>query len=79
MPKNVLNVIALAVLLIGAAGDRRSLTEAARKGDRESIRTLLKQGVKVDAAEGDNEARHGREARRRIPARGEDERSHQRA
>jgi ankyrin repeat protein len=53
VPKNLLNVIALAVLLTGAAGDRRSLTEAARNGDRESIRTLLKQGVKVDAAEGD--------------------------
>jgi len=46
-------VIAFAMLLTGAARDPRSLTEAAKNGDRESIRTLLKQGLKVDAAEGD--------------------------
>jgi ankyrin repeat protein len=45
--------IALAVLLTGAAGDRRSLTEAVKGGDKEALRTLLKQGAKVDAAEGD--------------------------
>ena len=41
------------MLLTGAAGDRRSLTEAVKGGDKEALRSLLKQGAKVDAAEGD--------------------------
>ena len=45
--------IALAVLVTGASSDRRSLTEAARAGDKEALRALLKQGAKVDVAEGD--------------------------
>lgn len=50
---HALILVTVAVLLTGAAGDRRSLTEAARSGDKEALRTLLKQGAKVDAAEGD--------------------------
>ncbi len=44
---------ALAVLLIGAAGERPSLPEAAKRGDKDALRALLKQGAKVDAVEGD--------------------------
>ena len=45
--------VALAAALIGAGGDRPSLTQAAKSGDKESLRTLLKQGAKVNAPEGD--------------------------
>jgi ankyrin repeat protein len=45
--------MALAVLLTGAASDRPSLAQAAKKGDKDALRTLLKQGAKVDAVEGD--------------------------
>jgi ankyrin repeat protein len=45
--------VALGLLLIGAAGERPSLAEAARRGDTDALRALLKQGAKVDAVEGD--------------------------
>jgi ankyrin repeat protein len=45
-------MISLAGLMIGAANDTR-VADAAMKGDRETIRTLLKQGVDVNAAQGD--------------------------
>jgi len=44
--------IVLGVLLTAAA-DRPSVTAAAKTGDREALRALLKQGAKVDAVEGD--------------------------
>ena len=50
---NTLVLVAAVVLLTAAARDSRSLAEAARAGDREALRTLLKQGARVDAAEGD--------------------------
>jgi ankyrin len=45
--------VALGLLLIGATGERPSLAEAARRGDKDALRALLKQGAKVDATEGD--------------------------
>ena len=45
--------MALAVLVMGAGADRQSLTEAAKTGDREALRALLKQGAKVAPPEGD--------------------------
>jgi ankyrin len=45
--------LALAVLLIGAGGDRPALVEAAKNGDREAVRTLLGRRVDVNAADAD--------------------------
>jgi len=50
---SALTIVALAVLVMGAGADRRSLTEAARSGDKDALQTLLRQGAKVDEAEGD--------------------------
>jgi uncharacterized protein len=44
--------IAAAMIFIGA-GESPTLMQAARSGDRALLRTLLKQGAKVDAKEGD--------------------------
>jgi ankyrin repeat protein len=47
-------VLALALgTLLGAQEARSSVTAAARAGDREAVRALLKQGADVNAAEGD--------------------------
>jgi ankyrin repeat protein len=43
----------LALFLIGAGGDRPSLVDAAKNADKETVRTLLKQGASVNAAEAD--------------------------
>jgi uncharacterized protein len=45
--------VAMAVLLMGAGSDRSSLMQAAKSGDKDALRTALKQGERVDAAEGD--------------------------
>src|SRR5215831_6868129 len=44
--------LSLSALTIGAASDTR-IADAAMNGDKETIRTLLKQGVDVNAAQGD--------------------------
>jgi ankyrin repeat protein len=46
-------LVALAVLLLGAGGDKPSLVEAAKHADTEGLRALLKQGTSVNAAEAD--------------------------
>jgi len=43
----------LALCLVGAGGDRPSLVDAAKNADKEAVRTLLKQGAGVNAAEAD--------------------------
>ncbi len=45
--------VGLAALLLGAGGQRPALIDAAKSGDTELLRSLLKQGAKVDAVEGD--------------------------
>ena len=45
--------IAFAIVAVAAGGSRPSLIDAAKKSDREGLRTLLKQGVSVNAAEPD--------------------------
>jgi ankyrin repeat protein len=44
---------ALGAVGVGAQDDRGSVSAAARAGDREAVRALLKQGADVNAAEGD--------------------------
>jgi ankyrin repeat protein len=46
-------VAALVVLLLGAAPTDVPIVEAAKKGDREALRTLVQQGADVNAREGD--------------------------
>jgi len=46
-------LIVFFVSLRGSAADRPALLQAAKNGDTESVRSLLKQGAKVDALEGD--------------------------
>jgi uncharacterized protein len=46
-------VCALGAAGVGAQETRNSVTAAARAGDREAVRALLKQGADVNAAEGD--------------------------
>src|SRR6266851_4645597 len=43
----------LGVLLIGAAGGRPPLIDAARNADRDALRTLIQQGVNASAADAD--------------------------
>ena len=45
--------VAMALGAAGAAAQTPSVIDAARKGDREAVRALLKQGADVSAAEGD--------------------------
>src|SRR4051794_38982357 len=45
--------IGLAVLLTGASDGRPPLVDAARNGDREALRTLVRKGIDVNAAEAD--------------------------
>ncbi|HVG84380.1 MAG TPA: ankyrin repeat domain-containing protein [Vicinamibacterales bacterium] len=45
--------VAVALGAAGAAAQTTSVIDAARKGDREAVRALLKQGADVSAAEGD--------------------------
>ena len=45
--------IGLAGFLVGAAGDRPALVDAARNADKEALRALLRKKVDVNAAEGD--------------------------
>ena len=45
--------MALGLLLIAAGGERPSLTDAAKRGDKVALRALVKQGAKADAVEGD--------------------------
>ena len=45
--------IGLAVFLMGAAGDRPALIDAAKNGDRDALRSLLHKKVDVNAAEAD--------------------------
>src|SRR5690349_15096629 len=47
-----LATVCLAVFMAGAGGDTR-VADAAMKGDIDSVRTLLKQAVDVNAAQGD--------------------------
>src|SRR5215470_14548136 len=49
---SVLAVIGISVLMSAATGDTR-VVEAAMKGDRDTVRTLLKQAADVNAAQGD--------------------------
>jgi ankyrin repeat protein len=46
-------LVALAVLILGAGGDRPSLVDVAKNGDMEALRALLKQGASVNAAGAD--------------------------
>jgi ankyrin repeat protein len=46
-------LVALTVLLLGAGGDKPTLCDAAKHGDKEALRTLLKQGASVTASEAD--------------------------
>jgi ankyrin repeat protein len=48
----MLTIIGLTVLMVAASGDTR-VVDAAMKGDRETVRTLLKQAADVNAAQGD--------------------------
>src|SRR5262249_26896687 len=48
-----LGLLTLATLVLAAASDRPSLTQAAKSGDKEALRTLLKQGAKVNAPDPD--------------------------
>jgi len=50
---NRLGIVALAGVLIGASSARSPLIDAARNSDTEKLRTLLKSGAPVNAAEGD--------------------------
>jgi len=45
--------VAVAVLLIGAGGERPALVDAARSGDRDALRALLQEKADVNAAAGD--------------------------
>jgi len=45
--------LGLAVTLVGAAGSSLTLIEAAKNTDKDALRSLLKPGVDVNAAEGD--------------------------
>jgi uncharacterized protein len=45
--------VAMALGAAGVAAQTRSVIDAARKGDREAVRALLKQGADVSAADGD--------------------------
>jgi len=49
---SLLAVISISVLISGATGDTR-IADAAMKGDKETVRALLKQAVDVNAAQGD--------------------------
>src|SRR5215472_12496319 len=49
---SVLAVIGLTVLLSAASGDTR-VVDAAMRGDREAVRSLIKQAADVNAAQGD--------------------------
>ena len=49
---SLLVVIGLAVLMNAATGDTR-VSEAAMKGDKDTVRNLLKQAADVNAAQGD--------------------------
>src|SRR6266581_6609007 len=45
--------LALAVFLMGAAGPRPPLVDAAKSGDKDGLRALIQRGSNVNAAEGD--------------------------
>jgi uncharacterized protein len=46
-------LVALAMLFVGAGGGKPTLLEAAKAGDEEAVRALLKQGASVNATEAD--------------------------
>jgi ankyrin repeat protein len=49
---SMLAIVGISIFLVAAAGDTR-VAEAAMKGDRETVRALLKQAADVNAAQGD--------------------------
>jgi uncharacterized protein len=49
----VRSLIVLAAVLFVAAGDRPSVIDAARQGDRDALRALVQKKIDVNAAEGD--------------------------
>ena len=67
------SLIAAAVLTasLGAAQSASPLADAAMRGDKAAVQTLLKQGADVNAAQGDGMTRAalGRRARRRRAGR----------
>ena len=45
--------VGLAIFLMGAGGDRPALIDAAKDGDRDALRALIRKKADVNAAEGD--------------------------
>jgi len=51
--RRLLTLVALAVVLMAAGGERPSLVAAAKDADKETLRALLQKGASVNAAEAD--------------------------